>query len=78
MSVRTLACVLVLAPTHNFRAVRAQKALGLTSGSPSYTPLEGIQVPDVPTRTYRYSDDGRLFAYTLPTWSVSRQQDTPI
>lgn len=48
-------------------AFRAQKSLGLTSGAPSYTPLEGIQIPDVPARTYRYSDDGRLFAYALPT-----------
>ncbi|KAF9653864.1 translation initiation factor eIF-2A [Thelephora ganbajun] len=48
-------------------AFRAQKTLGLTSGSPSYTSLEGIQAPDVPARTYRYSDDGRLYAYALPT-----------
>lgn len=41
-------------------------------------PLEGIQSPDVPARTYKYSDDGRLYAYVLPTWFVPRRQDIPI
>ncbi|PFH53541.1 hypothetical protein AMATHDRAFT_137237 [Amanita thiersii Skay4041] len=46
--------------------VRAQKFLGLVSGNPDYSPLPAFLVPDVPARTYLYSDDGRLYAYALP------------
>jgi translation initiation factor 2A len=48
-------------------AFRAQKALGLVGGTPDYVPVEGFENPDVPTRTYHYSADGRLYAYGLPT-----------
>ncbi|KAG2096361.1 eukaryotic translation initiation factor eIF2A-domain-containing protein [Suillus discolor] len=48
-------------------AFRAQKSTGLVGGTPTYMPIEGFAVPDVPARTYHYSPDGRLFAYALPT-----------
>ncbi|TFK35523.1 eukaryotic translation initiation factor eIF2A-domain-containing protein [Crucibulum laeve] len=48
-------------------AYRAQKSLGLVSGTPSYTPIPGFLAPDVPARTFIYSADGRLYAYALPT-----------
>ncbi|KAI6037374.1 eukaryotic translation initiation factor eIF2A-domain-containing protein [Pisolithus microcarpus] len=48
-------------------AFRAQKRLGLVHGTPCYTPVKGFTDPGVPARTYQYSNDGRLFAYTLPT-----------
>ncbi|KAG2363073.1 hypothetical protein BDR07DRAFT_1609051 [Suillus spraguei] len=48
-------------------AFRAQKSMGLVNGTPTYMPIEGFAVPDVPARTYHYSPDGRLFAYALPT-----------
>jgi translation initiation factor 2A len=48
-------------------AFRAQKSLGLVGGSPEYQPLPGFESPAVPARTYKYSADGRLFAYALPT-----------
>ncbi|KAF8638909.1 hypothetical protein AX17_001960 [Amanita inopinata Kibby_2008] len=48
-------------------AFRAQKSLGLVGGTPDYIPSPAFVAPDVPTRTYIYSDDGRLYAYTLPT-----------
>ncbi|KAG1815826.1 eukaryotic translation initiation factor eIF2A-domain-containing protein [Suillus variegatus] len=48
-------------------AFRAQKSMGLVGGTPTYMPIEGFAVPDVPARTYHYSPDGRLFAYALPT-----------
>jgi hypothetical protein len=41
--------------------------MGLVGGTPTYTPLEGFAASDVPARTYHYSPDGRLFAYTLPS-----------
>jgi len=41
--------------------------MGLVGGTPTYMPIEGFAVPDVPARTYHYSPDGRLFAYALPT-----------
>ncbi|KAF8129365.1 eukaryotic translation initiation factor eIF2A-domain-containing protein [Boletus edulis] len=47
-------------------AFRAQKSLGLVGGTPDYVPLSGFVSPDVPARTYHYSNDGRLFAYALP------------
>ncbi len=48
-------------------AVRAQKSLGLVSGSPDYVPVSAFVAPDVPARIYLYSADGRLYAYALPT-----------
>ncbi|KAG1815818.1 hypothetical protein EV424DRAFT_1557097 [Suillus variegatus] len=53
---------------HNWDlVVRAQKSMGLINGTPTYMPIEGFVVPDVLVRTYHYSPDGRLFAYSLPT-----------
>ncbi|KAJ6630332.1 eukaryotic translation initiation factor eIF2A-domain-containing protein [Mycena sp. CBHHK59/15] len=49
-----------------FRAVRAQKSIGLVGGSPDYIVVPGFEVPDVPARIYHYSADGRLYAYALP------------
>ncbi|PPQ86476.1 hypothetical protein CVT24_010162, partial [Panaeolus cyanescens] len=46
---------------------RAQKSLGLVNGTPDYTPVNGFIPPDVPARTQSYSEDGRLYAYALPT-----------
>ncbi|KAI0933413.1 hypothetical protein AcV5_005560 [Taiwanofungus camphoratus] len=46
---------------------RAQKAIGLVGGTPSYETLDNFQAPDVPARTYQYSPDGRLYAYAIPT-----------
>ncbi|KAH0825712.1 eukaryotic translation initiation factor eIF2A-domain-containing protein, partial [Lanmaoa asiatica] len=48
-------------------AFRAQKSIGLVGGTPDYIPLSGFVSPDVPARTYHYSNDGRLFAYALPS-----------
>ncbi|CCM04562.1 uncharacterized protein FIBRA_06743 [Fibroporia radiculosa] len=48
-------------------AYRGQKVLGLVGGTPNYESLDGFQVPDVPARTYRYSPDGRLYAYAVPS-----------
>ncbi|KAF9005318.1 translation initiation factor eIF-2A [Hymenopellis radicata] len=48
-------------------AFRAQKSLGLVGGTPHYNPIPGFEVPDVAARSYTYSADGRLYAYTLPT-----------
>ncbi|KAG8217066.1 eukaryotic translation initiation factor eIF2A-domain-containing protein [Butyriboletus roseoflavus] len=48
-------------------AFRAQKNLGLVGGTPDYIPLSGFVCPDIPARTYHYSNDGRLFAYALPS-----------
>lgn len=47
-------------------AFRAQKSLGLVSGSPDYVPVPGFLAPDIAARTSHYSDDGRLYAYALP------------
>jgi translation initiation factor 2A len=41
--------------------------MSLVGGSPSYIPIDGFEAPDTPARTYRYSDDGRLFVYALST-----------
>ncbi|KAJ2928491.1 hypothetical protein H1R20_g8590, partial [Candolleomyces eurysporus] len=48
-------------------AFRAQKSLGLVSGSPDYAAVPGFESPDVAARTYVYSADGRLYAYALST-----------
>lgn len=48
-------------------AYRAQKSLGLVSGTPDYTPISGFESPEVAARTFAYSADGRLYAYALPT-----------
>ena len=34
--------------------------------------MKGFEAPEVTSRTYCYSPDGRLFAYVLPSWSVPR------
>ncbi|KAJ7765703.1 eukaryotic translation initiation factor eIF2A-domain-containing protein, partial [Mycena metata] len=47
--------------------VRAQKSIGLVGGSPDYIVAPNFEVPEVPTRIYHYSADGRLYAYALPT-----------
>ncbi|KAI0781547.1 translation initiation factor eIF-2A [Trametes elegans] len=48
-------------------AYRAQKSIGLVGGTPNYDPIDSFQAPDVPARTFKYSSDGRLFAYAIPT-----------
>ncbi|CDO71931.1 hypothetical protein BN946_scf184940.g78 [Trametes cinnabarina] len=48
-------------------AYRAQKSIGLVGGTPNYDPIDSFQPPDVPARTFKYSPDGRLFAYAIPT-----------
>ncbi|KAH9857459.1 translation initiation factor eIF-2A [Lenzites betulinus] len=48
-------------------AYRAQKSTGLVGGTPDYNPIDSFPQPDVPTRTFKYSSDGRLFAYAIPT-----------
>ncbi|OBZ75320.1 Eukaryotic translation initiation factor 2A [Grifola frondosa] len=48
-------------------AFRAQKSIGLVGGTPNYEPFDTFQAPDVPARTYKYSADGRLYAYAIPT-----------
>ncbi|OSD02152.1 translation initiation factor eIF-2A, partial [Trametes coccinea BRFM310] len=48
-------------------AYRAQKSIGLVGGTPNYDPIDSFQPPDVPARTFKYSSDGRLFAYAIPT-----------
>jgi len=48
-------------------AYRAQKSLGLMAGSPAYSPLDNFPAPEATARTYKYSDDGRLFAVALPS-----------
>jgi len=62
---RTIRCL--ISPDIVFFPVRAQKRLGLVGGTPSYDPLDSFQAPDVPARAYKYSSDGRLFAFTLPS-----------
>jgi hypothetical protein len=54
----------------SYSADRAQKTLGIVGGTPDYIPVPGFEVPDVPVRSYRYSADGRLYAYALPNLSV--------
>ncbi|KAG8906244.1 hypothetical protein FRB99_007306 [Tulasnella sp. 403] len=46
---------------------RAQKSLGLVSGTPDYRSAEGFTQPDATARTYKYTQDGKLFAIALPT-----------
>ncbi|KAI0648493.1 translation initiation factor eIF-2A [Trametes meyenii] len=48
-------------------AYRAQKSIGLVGGTPNYDHIDSFQPPDVPARTFKYSSDGRLFAYAIPT-----------
>ncbi|KAI0628839.1 translation initiation factor eIF-2A [Trametes polyzona] len=48
-------------------AYRAQKSTGLVGGTPDYQPIDSFKQPEVPTRTFKYSSDGRLFAYAIPT-----------
>ena len=69
-------CLYVPRPIRSFRVAyavrdtspdRAQKSLGLVGGTPNYEALDGFQGPEVPARTYKYSSDGRLFAYVVPS-----------
>ncbi|KAJ7745754.1 eukaryotic translation initiation factor eIF2A-domain-containing protein [Mycena metata] len=46
-------------------AFRAQKSIGLVGGSPDYIVAPNFEVPEVPTRIYHYSADGRLYAHAL-------------
>ncbi|KAM0793771.1 hypothetical protein ACM66B_001189 [Microbotryomycetes sp. NB124-2] len=48
-------------------ALRSLKALGLVQGSPSYEPVAQFQKPEGAVRTYKYSGDGRLFAFCTAT-----------
>lgn len=48
-------------------AFRSQKQLGLVGGLPDFSPVEAFEKPSVNCRAYKYSPDGRLFAYILPT-----------
>lgn len=48
-------------------AFRAQKQLGLVGGTPTYDSLDAFQGPEDPARLYKYSSDGRLFAFTAAT-----------
>ena len=57
----------MLTKRHDTFPVRAQKSLGLIGGTPTYDPLDSFEGPDVAARTYKYSSDGRLFAYAVPT-----------
>lgn len=45
---------------------RAQKSLGIVGGSPDYESAQGFEQPAATSRLYKYSPDGRLFAYALP------------
>jgi hypothetical protein len=60
-------------PTNFGLAVRAQRAVGLVSGSPTYDPIEAFEAPDATARTYQYSPDGRLFALAVPSGCVELQ-----
>lgn len=53
--------------TETSPADRAQKSTSLVGGTTDYKSIDSFQPPDVPARTYRYSSDGRLFAYAIPT-----------
>ncbi|KAK4052206.1 hypothetical protein OIO90_004428 [Microbotryomycetes sp. JL221] len=48
-------------------ALRSLKALGLVQASPSYAPVAQFQKPEGAVKNYRYSGDGRLFAYCTAT-----------
>ncbi|CEL54542.1 Eukaryotic translation initiation factor 2A OS=Schizosaccharomyces pombe (strain 972 / ATCC 24843) GN=SPBC4B4,04 PE=3 SV=1 [Rhizoctonia solani AG-1 IB] len=48
-------------------AFRSQKQLGLVGGLPEFAPIDAFDKPPTTSRTYAYSQDGRLFAYILPT-----------
>ncbi|KAF8309745.1 translation initiation factor eIF-2A [Clavulina sp. PMI_390] len=47
-------------------SVRAQKTMGLSSGSPTYQLVDAFQKPDAPAKSYVYSPDGVYFAYAVP------------
>ena len=51
-------------------SVRAQRSIGLVSGSPTFDPIEAFQAPDTTARTYHYSPDGRHFALAVPSGYV--------
>ncbi|KAG9124395.1 hypothetical protein FRC07_011779 [Ceratobasidium sp. 392] len=47
-------------------AFRSQKQLMLVGGLPEFNPIDAFEKPSVNSRFYKYSSDGRLFAYILP------------
>jgi len=47
-------------------AFRSQKQLVLVGGLPEFNPIDTFEKPSVNSRLYKYSSDGRLFAYILP------------
>ncbi|KAF8333939.1 eukaryotic translation initiation factor eIF2A-domain-containing protein [Cantharellus anzutake] len=54
-------------PFQDQYAYRAQKSFGIVAGSsPNFGAVQGFQAPDVPSRTYIYSQDGKCFAYAVP------------
>ncbi|KAI9511541.1 translation initiation factor eIF-2A [Russula earlei] len=59
-------------------AFRAQNSVGLVSGSPTYDLIESFKAPDVTTRTYKYSLDGRLFALAMPSGVRVHQAETAV
>ncbi|KAM0748472.1 translation initiation factor eIF-2A [Meredithblackwellia eburnea MCA 4105] len=61
-------------------AFRSLKQLGLTNGPPTYQSLDGFQKPDAQIRTYRYSPDGRFFAFasSLSVQVISTTTSQPI
>ncbi|KZV79314.1 translation initiation factor eIF-2A [Exidia glandulosa HHB12029] len=48
-------------------AYRAQKAFGISLAAPIYADVDSFPKPDVHVRLFQYSQDGRFFAYALPT-----------
>ncbi|KAG8963572.1 hypothetical protein FRC03_002827 [Tulasnella sp. 419] len=46
---------------------RAQKSMGVVGGGPDYVPSEGFQSPEGFVRTYKYTVDGKLLGYALPS-----------
>jgi len=57
-------------------AFRAQKRLGLVGGTPNYDSLDNFKNPEVPARSYKYSSDGRLFAYIVASGVLIYQAES--
>lgn len=57
-------------------AFRAQRSVGLVSGSPTFDPIEAFQALDTTARTYQYSPDGRHFALAVPSGVRVYQAET--
>ncbi|KAI6040081.1 hypothetical protein EDC04DRAFT_2602729 [Pisolithus marmoratus] len=51
---------------HTYNSVHFQKCLGLVHGMPYYSPIQEFTDAGMPTHTYQYSNDSRLFAFALP------------